>query len=669
LFELLKNDQNVPSYVPVSDPIAGLDIRCGPTLRLLGTHEDNKPKYRGTILLVTKDETTNSVPKVTYIKGPIIPEDESQLTGGEFPGEAFHKEAGHTFWRFGIALELEPYEQKVRYSISDGLTFEFFLPTHEQPMNIVSHSCNGFSLATKTDNFKGSLWFDVIRTHYKENRYHVMLGGGDQVYCDAIELSSDVFAKWLKENNPIKKYKQKITKDVENSFREFYLNQYLKWFGKGFWVGQNGSTLQSLFPFALASIPSMNIFDDHDIIDGFGSYHDRTMATEMFKGVGSMAYKYYMLFQHHTSVDNDASYLSDPSWILSKAPGPYIEEKSHSLFAKLGKGIGFLGFDCRTERTLKRIVSTETYDTVFERLGSEVKSDPSIKHLLVLLGIPIAYPRLVWLEWLLSSSILLPIRKLSQKGIIANGLVNEFDGSVEVLDDLNDHWCSRYHKKERNELVARLQKFGSSHGIRVTILSGDVHLAAVGRFRTKIHHRWFNQRKYDESNAKVLNEPEKDPRLMFNIISSAIVNAPPPSAMASLLDRRSRMHHFDRSTDEDMVPIFTKDVDGERRHNEQFLNRRNWADLIHIKNFTGNGSKKGYEIGLSKQPGPESGLPEGYDVEEERNIAYKVTADSLVVRLHVEKEPGDIQSETAKYEVIIPELVGSYQLSDIGVKK
>lgn len=667
LYKLMEDAQNVPKTLPVAEPVGDLDIRCGPTLRLLGTHEDGA-NYRGSVMIVTKDEGTNADPKVTFVKAPLNPQSDTDFETGEFPGKTYHQEAGYTFWRFEIDLLLGPVEQKVRYSINDAIEYEFFLPTADQPMNIVSYSCNGFSLATVTSAYKGSLWFDVIRNHYTENRYHVMLGGGDQLYCDGIKNASDVFQKWLSEKNPIKKHTQKMTDEMQASFDDFYLNEYLSWFGKGFWVGKNGSTLQSLFPFAMASIPSLNIFDDHDIIDGFGSYHDSTMNTDMFKGVGTTAYKYYMLFQHHTSVENDTSYNDDPSWILSKTPGPYIKEKSHSLFSKLGKGIGFLGLDCRTERTLKRVVSAETYDVVFNRLRKEVSDDPSLKHILVLLGVPIAYTRLVWLEWLLTSRLLVPARKLAQKGIIARGLVNEFDGSVEVLDDLDDHWCSRHHKKERNELVGRLQEFGASMGTRITILSGDVHLAAIGRFRTKLHHHWIGREKYKEHNAQVMNEPERDPRLMFNIISSAIVNAPPPEAMATLLDRRSNGHHFDKLTDEDMVPIFCKDVDGKLLNNKQFLNRRNWADLIHIKNFDPEGKKKGYEIGTSKYPQPELGLPEHFGPRNESDLAYKITSDALVTRIHIEKDPGDLKSETVSYEVIVPELLGTYQLKDIGVK-
>lgn len=66
---------------------------------------------------------------------------------------------------------------------------------------------------------------------------------------------------------------------------------------------------------------------------------------------------------------------------------------------------------------------------------------------------------------------------------------------------------------------------------------------------------------------------------MPNVISSAIVNAPPSEMMADFLNKRNKLHHMDSNTDEDMIPIFTHDVDGKSRNNKRLLPRRNWCSI------------------------------------------------------------------------------------------
>ena len=66
---------------------------------------------------------------------------------------------------------------------------------------------------------------------------------------------------------------------------------------------------------------------------------------------------------------------------------------------------------------------------------------------------------------------------------------------------------------------------------------------------------------------------------MANIVSSAIVNTPPPNNMADILNRRNKTHHLDGDTDEDMIPMFTHDVNGKLRNNKRLLPRRNWCSI------------------------------------------------------------------------------------------
>jgi hypothetical protein len=232
------------------------------------------------------------------------------------------------------------------------------------------------------------------------------------------------------------------------------------------------------------------------------------------------------------------------------------------VFTFLGRKVAFLGLDCRTERQRSEILTEDSYNVIFDRLEDEIIKGET-KHLIVLLGVPIAYPRLNFLENILTSRLMDPIKALGRAGALGN-FVNKFDGGVEILDDLDDHWTAKHHKEERNWLIRELQHIASTKSVRVTILGGDVHLAAVGQFYTQ----------------KKLNIPkDKDHRYMPNIVSSAIVNTPPPEVMADILNKRDKVHHLDPYTDEDMIPLFTHDTDGKKRNNTHLLPRRNWCSL------------------------------------------------------------------------------------------
>lgn len=66
---------------------------------------------------------------------------------------------------------------------------------------------------------------------------------------------------------------------------------------------------------------------------------------------------------------------------------------------------------------------------------------------------------------------------------------------------------------------------------------------------------------------------------MPNIISSAIVNTPPPDLMADVLNKRNKIHHLDKDTDEDMIPMFAHGVEGKPRNNKRLLPHRNWCSI------------------------------------------------------------------------------------------
>jgi hypothetical protein len=87
-----------------------------------------------------------------------------------------------------------------------------------------------------------------------------------------------------------------------------------------------------------------NIYDDHDIIDGFGSYPHLFMQCAVFSNLGRAAFKYYLLFQHQSSIAEASSLENwDKSIIFGAEKGPYITELSRSIISWLGKDVLFLG--------------------------------------------------------------------------------------------------------------------------------------------------------------------------------------------------------------------------------------------------------------------------------------------------------------------------------------
>ncbi|KAL8694902.1 MAG: hypothetical protein Q9218_000566, partial [Villophora microphyllina] len=473
-------------------------------------------------------------------------------SGSEVKGARLHAERGVTFWRFNIEVELTPRQQRIGYRINNSASVGFWVPAKGQTMNMMFHSCNGFSMSVDSNHFSGPdpLWRDVLNNH-QSRPFHVMIGGGDQIYNDRVMSETELFQDWLTIKNPHHKHQAPFSLEMRDELEAFYLERYSMWFSQG------------LFGMANSQIPMINVWDDHDIIDGFGSYPHHFMSTPVFSGLGAVAFKYYMLFQHQSVVDEGPA--EEPSWLLGAGPGPYINELSRSLFMFLGRNVAFLGLDCRTERMRDEVLSEATYNLAFDRCRREIVTGDT-KHLIVLLGVPIAYPRLNFLENVLTSKVMDPIKALGRVGMLG-GFINKFDGGVEILDDLDDHWTAKHHKQERNWFIQELQELAAEKSIRVTILGGDVHLAAIGQFYTS---------------PKLNLSKDRDHRYMPNVISSAIVNTPPPELMADILNKRDKKHYLDkedRETLEDMIPMFTHDVDGKNRNNKRLLPRRNWCSI------------------------------------------------------------------------------------------
>ncbi|KAJ4350724.1 hypothetical protein N0V95_004511 [Ascochyta clinopodiicola] len=595
----------------------GLDVIAGPLLNYRRTStQGGETLWHGSILIVTTPGQQDPL-MIVAPAGPVDPSvgnvQFSRPQPARIAGEKLYEDPKRAFWRFIVDVPFQQFEARWQYEFQNLVYVDrskaekpqhFAVPSIHQSMRIMFHSCNGFSVGTDVDAWSGpALWNDVLRMH-EQRPFHVMIGGGDQIYNDGVRVDGPLKA-WTAISNPHKRREYAFGEQMRADCDEYYFNNYVRWYG------------QKPFSTANGQIAQVNIWDDHDIIDGFGSYTDHFMKCAVFRGIGGVAHKYYLLFQHHlappkstfttdapktTSADPTGTTPADPvqldktwvmtndqgdsSYIIGSKPGPYVEERSRNIYCQLGARIAFAGIDARTERTRHQINYPETYKMVFDRLDKEFSANQNLKHLIFLLGVPIAYPRLIWLENILQSPLIAPIKFLNKRFGLAGSFFNQFDGKVDLLDDLDDHYTARQHKSERRELVQMLQNFSKKHSARVTILGGDVHLAAIGRFY---------------SNPKLQIPAEHDWRYIPNVISSAITNKPPPAAVANLLAKRNKIHHLDHDTDETLLELFDRDpgVKGEThvvRAGTEPVNSNGIANGEHTEDPTKQEAHKGAAI-------------------------------------------------------------------------
>jgi hypothetical protein len=104
---------------------------------------------------------------------------------------------------------------KVTYKINQGQELDFHVPAQNQNMRWAAYSvspffcfwyvsephlwqCNGFSAGVNPDDFRGPgfqtgydpLWVDLLAKH-SVSPFHVLVGGGDQLYCDGFVRLSE----------------------------------------------------------------------------------------------------------------------------------------------------------------------------------------------------------------------------------------------------------------------------------------------------------------------------------------------------------------------------------------------------------------------------------------------------------------------------------------------
>lgn len=201
-FEHIVNPQN--GYGPGEQVIRtteGLEVLCGPLINYRGmSKEDAQDFWHGSVLIVTKPgqrqprlQLKPAAPAVSVTNRTATSGAKSPLyrNGEVVEGLNLYSDSSKAFWRFFLKVPLGQEESRWEYMIPEMLDASgeprhasrtFVVPSVHDSMRIMFHSCNGFSVGTDEEAWSGpALWNSVLRIH-KERPFHIMIGGGDQVW-------------------------------------------------------------------------------------------------------------------------------------------------------------------------------------------------------------------------------------------------------------------------------------------------------------------------------------------------------------------------------------------------------------------------------------------------------------------------------------------------------
>ena len=421
-------------------------------------------------------------------------------------------------WRIEWSVDQTDAEQPVDYSINGGPKIRYVVPQADKPLRIVYGSCFGFSSLNAMNKVqdKNAMW-TVLKKKQEgaapgDRPYHLMMMGGDQVYADSIWETVPSLKAWT-DRSKKERFDEPFTDEMDRQVENFYFDLYCqRW-------------TQEVPASVLSQIPTIMMWDDHDVFDGWGSYPANQTTSEVYQGIYRRAREHFRLFQLQARDDND----------LGKRT--LFGERGFSYGYRFGK-LGILALDMRSERTQDRVMSPETWESVYKWMSDEFpkrdpKQPPTGEHLIVMSSIPVVYVNSNMLE----------------------DVFGWIPGQQDLEDDFKDQWVSRTHMEERLRLIHRMLLFSKETGCRVTLVSGDVHVAALGYIESE------RDPQYDEAN--VVNQ----------LISSA-VNHPPPAGIVIYMMEKvmgDKVEVVDRGITARMSKF--------PGSSQRFLGKRNWLSL------------------------------------------------------------------------------------------
>ncbi len=468
----------------------------GPVLSFRGTGADDV--WQVTALIGVP---LNTPPPALHLDGRPVADPVELLTHG-----------GQTVLRYDLSCRQGADERLVTYGVApDGPEWQFTVPGRDYAPRMAFVSCNGFSdpkVMRQLSRPQDAVWTDLVLNHdaglrpagyrldreqlwhqqkihdHGLQRFHLMLMGGDQIYFDSIWEDLPALKRWVSLSSD-EQIRFPVTRTLERQIADYYLGRYAeRWLpdGRARW---GSGTVNGDAADAMARIPTIMMWDDHDIFDGWGSYSPTMQASALFQTLFRHARRAFWVFQMQHRLDDlpelappsrgdlttDTPFFAPVAWSALRASDPLLlpildDQPGFTSTHHLGP-VSLVVADLRTERARTQILSQTTWSALQGWLAT-IRSDgrpahpgQRCQHLIIMSSVPVMHPKLS----------------------LAEGFLDTF-GQDHVqngnADDLRDHWSHGDHEGERTRLLHALLQIAAQRRLRASFVSGDVHVAAWG---------------------------------------------------------------------------------------------------------------------------------------------------------------------------------------------
>ncbi|WP_428929347.1 alkaline phosphatase D family protein [Marinibacterium sp. SX1] len=341
------------------------------------------------------------------------------VAGTDHAPECIHSFEGLRFWRYALTLtpDVAGYEFEGRF---------FPVVTRfDGDLRLAFVSCNGEEHGDldRDPEERNAMWMRLVAEHERAPM-GLLLQGGDQIYADEVTDGHPLTDDWPSglARNP----SPEALADLETHLERSFVDRYMR-------LAVAPGTAR-----ILSEVPSLSIWDDHDICDGWGSLKDRVTDNPVARVLFTVARRMYLLFQQ-------AMTEADLPALMPDATGANLGWRYHL------PGLTLLAPDLRSQRRRHRVMGPEGWALV-----EETAPRPG-DHTIMVSSVPLLGPRLSMVEKLLT---LIPRMQ-------------------KYEDDLRDQWQSHAHREEWRRMLQQMRRFRRAGP--VTVVSGEIHLATRAR--------------------------------------------------------------------------------------------------------------------------------------------------------------------------------------------